>query len=100
MKALVKTMMVAAVLAASTAYAAPDSVRVLTNKRYIVYFKVDKRLIGGKVEILDKDSVVVEKDDILTAKTIVDFFYLKPGKYTIRISKGTEEFTIPYDNKE
>jgi len=69
-----------------------NAVKVISTKRYIFYFKADKRLIGGTVE--------VGTENILQAKTIVDFFELSAGKYIIKIKKGAEEFVYPYVNQQ
>jgi hypothetical protein len=77
-----------------------DAVKVLSTKRYIFYFKADKRLIGGTVEIFDKNQHLVGTEKIIQAKTIVDFFNLSAGNYTIKIKKGIEEFVYPYVNQQ
>jgi len=77
-----------------------NAVKVISTKRYIFYFKADKRLIGGTVEVFDMNQNLVGTENILQAKTIVDFFELSAGKYIIKIKKGAEEFVYPYVNQQ
>lgn len=82
------------------AHTKSESVQVLSTKRYVFYFKVDKKLVGGTAEVLNADQQVVATMTLEHPKNIVDFFYLAPGTYTIKIKKGTEEFSFIYENKE
>jgi hypothetical protein len=77
-----------------------ESVQVLSTKRYIFYFKVDKSLVGGVAEIYTADNVQVGTEKIEHVKNIVDFFYLAPGTYTVKIRKDDKEFSFTYVNVE
>jgi hypothetical protein len=74
------------------------SVRVISTKRHIFHFKVDKELIGGTVDILFNNETLIETDRIVQSRTIVDFFSLQAGNYIVRIKKGEKEFTFQYEN--
>ncbi len=101
MNSIVKILVIAFALLAIPSFASPgpnDAVHVLSTKRYIFYFKVEKDLIGGSVEVIDRSQEVVATAKIERAKNIVDFFYLPAGKYSIKIRKGAAEFIFPYVN--
>ena len=65
------------------------------NKNLIVY-KADKKMIGGKVEILQANGVVLAEQILQKRKLLIDFNSMRLGEYTIRITKGDEvrEFTF------
>ena len=101
MRNIVKTLVIVFVLFAVPSFATPgqsDAVHVLSTKRYIFYFKVEKELIGGSVQVFDKGEKMVATAKIEHAKNIVDFFYLPAGIYNVKIKKGAEEFVFPYVN--
>ena len=103
MKNIVKVLVIAFAFAllAVPSFATPkpaNHVHVLSTKRYIFYFKVEKELIGGFVEVLDGSQQVVAAARIGSARNVVDFFYLPAGIYTIKIKQGDEEFIFPYVN--
>jgi hypothetical protein len=104
MKTITKSLIIAIVLLAAPSFAAissrVDSVHVLSVKRYIFHFKVDKSLIGAKVEVFNHKNDMVLTETVAHAKTIVDFFELPAGNYTIKITKGTTEYTYEYINRE
>jgi hypothetical protein len=75
-------------------------VRVISSKHYLFYFEVNKKLIGGTIDVVSEDQEVIGTQTIVHAKTVVDFFNLRSGKYTIVISKGDKRFEFPYTNKE
>jgi hypothetical protein len=75
-------------------------VKVISTKRYIFYFKVDKRLIGANVQILDENQKEVSSEMVLRSRMILDFFFLRPGNYTVRISKDGAAVSFPYANQE
>jgi len=74
----------------------PGPVKVISTKREIFYFKVDKGFVGALVEVFDKHGNKVIEQHIEKRKVIVDFFYDQPGKYTIRVSNGTDEQIFVY----
>jgi hypothetical protein len=76
-----------------------EQVKVLSTKREIFYFKVEKKLIGATVEILDENQQVVKTEQIVNKKTIIDFFFLEDGNYTVSIKKDCEQFNFKYTNR-
>lgn len=76
-----------------------EDVKVLSTKRHILYFKSDKDMIGATIEIEDFNHRVMETSVVEKSKTIVDFFFLPIGEYTVKIKKDGKEYTIAYSNK-
>jgi hypothetical protein len=86
---------------AAPAFAAPakgESVHILSTKRYIFYFKVEKNLIGATVEVVNSENKVVATEKVESTKKIIDFFYLAAGTYTVKIKKDAEVFSYTYEN--
>lgn len=52
--------------------------------------KTDRKLVGGKVEILSSDGAVVARQTLQKKKMFIDFSDVEEGTYTIRVSKGDE----------
>jgi hypothetical protein len=75
----------------------PGPVKVISTKRDIFYFKVEKEFVGALIEVFDKHGNKVIEQHIDKKKVIVDFYYDQPGKYTIRVSNGTEEQIFVYE---
>ena len=75
----------------------PGPVKVISTKREIFYFKVDKDFVGALVEVFDKQGNKVIEQHIEKRKVIVDFFYDQPGVYTIRVSNGNDEQIFTYE---
>lgn len=69
-------------------------VSVLSIKREIFYFKVDSEFIGATIEVYDSTGILQQTANVTRRRTIVDFFYMNPGIYTVRFAKGdmVEEF--------
>jgi hypothetical protein len=103
MNSIVKTLVIAFALLAVPSFATPrpaNPVRILSTKRYIFYFKVEKELIGGSIEVVDSCQQVVATARIERVKNVVDFFYLPAGVYNVKIKQGDEEFIFPYVNTQ
>lgn len=49
--------------------------------------KTDRKLVGGKVEILSSDGAVVAKQTLQKKKMFIDFSDVRDGTYVIRVSK-------------
>jgi hypothetical protein len=75
----------------------PGPVKVLSTKRDIFYFKVDKEMVGAMLEVFDKHGTKVIEQRIDKRKVLVDFYYDQPGKYSIRISRGEVERLFEYE---
>jgi hypothetical protein len=104
MKTTIKTLVVILVLFAAPSFAAApkpiELVHVLSTKRYIFHFKVDKALIGGTVSVFDGNQKLIMDAPISQNKNIIDFFQLSAGYYTIKIVKGDKQIVFEYVNFE
>jgi hypothetical protein len=75
-------------------------IHVLSTKRYLFHFRLDKNLVGAKVEVWDECNTPVCSEMAAHTRNIIDFFELPAGRYTIRITKEKQEFFFAYVNKE
>jgi hypothetical protein len=64
------------------------SVVVITTRMDIFYFKVNKEMMGGLIEIFDDKDEIMASQSITQKKMLLDFIDAKPGTYNIRISNG------------
>ncbi len=98
MKKLVLILIVATSYTTSS-FATPDQcIKILSTKRNIMYFKASKEMIGATVEIENFNHQIIETSTVEKSKTIVDFFFLPAGTYTVKIKKGDKEFDFEYSN--
>lgn len=74
-----------------------SNVSVLSVKRDIFYFKVCPSLLGARVEVTDQDGKIIASQLIRHRKSIVDFYFERPGHFTITITKGDKQITFQYD---
>jgi hypothetical protein len=82
-------------------------IEVLSIKRDIFYFKATEDFTGATIEVYAADSLIFT-NQVAHRKTLIDFYFEKPGVYTIKITKGSkvEEFTYekqspsPYSESE
>jgi hypothetical protein len=72
--------------------------KVISNKKSIVYFKVDKSFIGGWVEIYDESKACLEADSLPHTHTMVHFDEMPAGHYTVRVKKGSKSTEFNYEN--
>jgi len=77
----------------------PQSVRVLSVKRDIFYFKVHQSFIGGTVEVYGEDGKLIFADKIHNHKAIIDFYFQDAGLYEIRIKKNDREVSFGYSKE-
>jgi len=56
-------------------------------------------MIGATIEIENEEHDLIEAIPVEKKRTIVDFFFLAPGAYTVKIRKGDKEYVIEYVNK-
>ncbi|HYC87202.1 MAG TPA: hypothetical protein VEB86_18350 [Chryseosolibacter sp.] len=65
------------------------------NKNFIVY-KASKKLVGGRVEILQSNGDRVAEQTLQKRKLYMDCEHMKAGAYIVRITKGDllQEFTF------
>lgn len=74
-----------------------SSVRVLSVKRDIFYFKVCQTFIGGSIEVYGEDGAMILSDKIQNHKVIIDFYFQEAGVYKIRIKKDDREISFDYN---
>lgn len=74
------------------------SIKILSTKRHILYFKCSEDLIGATIEVENERHQSVVTEHVDEAKKIVDFFFLPPGTYTVRVKKDEVEVDIEYIN--
>jgi hypothetical protein len=89
------------ILTTTSAFAAQSDpqVKILSTTSDIFYFKVDKDLIGGEVEIIARDGEMLGSQTISKKRTLIDFYSLEPGSYTIIITKGDLHKEFHYEKK-
>src|SRR5574339_678540 len=81
----------------------PGLVKVVSTKKDIVYFKVDKYFLNAEgptgilLEVFDRYGNKIIEQRLEKRKVVVDFYYDQPGTYQIRISKGPAEQIFYYD---
>lgn len=92
---------------ALTTYANPDStqhkhISVLSMKKEVFYFKVDADFMGATVEVTDSTGAVFFSAEVSSKRSLIDFFFLEKGKYTIHFERNgvVEEFEVWLDKKE
>lgn len=77
-----------------------DPVKILSADSGILYLKFAKSIQGGTIQIKDENAVVVFSKNIDERRLIIDFFFYKPGKYTVTISKDEFMETFRYTSAE
>ncbi|WP_143164974.1 hypothetical protein [Chryseolinea serpens] len=98
MKTLKTLVVLVALIAGSQLVQAKDKtcscIEVLSIKRDIFYFKTPEDLTGATIEVYSADTLIFT-NQVAHRKTLIDFYFEKPGVYTIKIIKGAkvEEFT-------
>lgn len=67
-----------------------------TKNKNLIVWKADKKLVGGKVEILLSDGTKVAEQVLGRRRLYIDFENMNSGSYIVRISKGNlfQEFTF------
>src|ERR1700755_2669927 len=69
---------------------------VLNTSNDIFYFKIDKTMIGGIVEVFSANGELVASQNLESKKLIIDFFEMNPGDYKIVVKKENVEETFTY----
>lgn len=99
MKVLVSVILFVAIFSITTYAKVPhSSLKVLSTKRSVLYFKNSKDMIGATIEIENEEHDLIEAIVVEERRTIVDFFFLAPGTYTVRVKKNEKEYLIEYVN--
>ena len=89
-----------------TVQAKPDSahkhISVLSIKKEVFYFKVDADFMGATVEVTDSTGTVFFSAEVSSKRSLIDFFFLEKGKYTIHFERNgvVEEYEVWLDKKE
>jgi hypothetical protein len=71
---------------------------ILSNKNHVLYFKVDKSLVGGIVEIYNENNVLLESDELPHTHTIIYFDEMPRGCYIVKVKKGDMLLEFSYEN--
>jgi hypothetical protein len=73
-------------------------VKVISAKKQILYFKVDKSFVGGWVEVYDETKGCIEADSLSHTHTMIYFDEMPKGVYVIRVKKGDQITEFKYNN--
>ena len=104
MKSLIKSALVALVVASSTFAVAgvtsKEEVEVVPSKyKNLFVFKTEKKFIGADVEVFYSNGDKVTVQRLQKKKMIIDFCDAKFGTYTIRVKKGDNVQEFQYVKK-
>jgi len=72
------------------------SVLVLSTKRHIFYFKINRQYRGGSVKVYNERNEMVAEEMLVHHKMLIDFHEVMPGKYIIRVENGTLQHEFTY----
>ncbi len=72
--------------------------KVISDKKNILYFKVDKSFVGGWVEVYDEAKGCLEADSLPHTHTMIYFEEMPKGIYVIRVKKGDLFTEFKYNN--
>ncbi|MEO5979886.1 MAG: hypothetical protein ABIS36_13380 [Chryseolinea sp.] len=72
-------------------------VRVISTKTDIFYFKVDKSFIGAVIEVFSADGALLITDTVSHHKAIIDFYFERAGKYSIKMTKNDREENFTFE---
>ena len=93
MKKLILIIIISMLLAGMFANANPlkskDPVHVISTEDNAIYFKVSKALIGAAIEIYNENGTKLISHQITDRRVLIDFYFGKPGKYYIKLTKST-----------
>lgn len=85
------------ILASTSAFASdPSSVKVVSKKLDVVYFKVSEDLIGAEIEVQDWTGKVIHTEKVIEKKVLIDFYAEPSGEYTIVVKKNGKSEEISY----
>jgi hypothetical protein len=72
--------------------------KIVSVKKHVLYFKVDKSFVGGWVEIYDETKSCLEADSLPHTHTMIYFDEVPAGHYTVKVKKGDKSTEFNYDN--
>ncbi len=73
-------------------------ITILSDKHHIVYFKVSKSYLGGKVKICDEHQNIIETDSLSHTHTMIYFDKMPAGLYTVKVVKENKTLEFKYDS--
>ncbi|MEM8568237.1 MAG: hypothetical protein AAGF85_17375 [Bacteroidota bacterium] len=99
MKYFATFIIVFSTLTFATAENDPQIQLVKSDLKNLFTFKVDRSLLGAKVEMVYSNGDVVTIEKLEKRKMIIDFCDVKLGDYTVKISKDdyTRNFVVSKD---
>lgn len=77
--------------------ASAATVRIKDKSLFV--FKTDRKFIGATVEVIYINGDVVASQKLGKRKIVIDFAEVKPGDYTIRVTKGKRIEEFYYEKK-
>ena len=101
MKKIIFLVAVLLLIIARSSYAKPipkNDLTIISVKKHVVYFKVDKSFVGGSVEVFNAGKECVEADSLPHTHTMVYFDEVPAGHYTIKVRKGKHSTEFEYIN--
>jgi hypothetical protein len=72
--------------------------KILSTKKHILYFKVNRAFIGGVVEVYDQNKTRIESDELPHTHSMIYFDEAPAGYYTIKIKKNDRLVEFKYKN--
>jgi hypothetical protein len=97
MKTFIKIFPLVLMLALGTSAFAKDSVNVIQTRHETQFvFKVNRTLLGARVEVLTEDGKQLNVQRLMKRKMIIDFADLPVGRYTIVIEKDGKSENFEY----
>ncbi len=88
-------------LIASVSFAKPkprNDFKILSVKKNVLYFKVDRAFVGGVVEIYDANKKFMEADSLPHTHTMIYFDEMPSGHYVVTVKKGRKHTEFKYDS--
>lgn len=71
-------------------------VHILANRMDCLYLKVEKEMIGAKIEVYSRKGEQLISQTVTKSRALIDFYYEDPGNFTVKITKGDIEISFDY----
>lgn len=99
MKYLPALLIILGTITFSNAKNNPDVQLIKSDLKNLFTFKVDRELVGAKVEMIYSNGDVVTIEKLEKRKMIIDFCDVKMGDYTVKISTDgfSKNFVVSKD---
>jgi len=88
---------IAQLVSAAPTLAGSGTVRIKDKTLFI--FKTDKKFVGATIDIIYANGDVVASQKLEKRKMVIDFADVKPGEYTVRVTKGKRVEEFYYEKK-